>query len=154
MIFAMSVRGNTGHSEAQAHKPFVRNSREPNPWASPISFPNETIPRRATWVAYPSNGIACVCCASFFMQFWSKMPMPWTFAVSHDQQYSAVKTCCAVVADDELEIRSFSPDSVAYGLLRYRMWQRPPCGPAHPWSFRGWERFAARFGGCPCRVRS
>jgi hypothetical protein len=47
------------------------------------------------------------------MQFWSKMPMPWTFAVSHDQQYSVIKTCCAVVADDELEIGSFSPDSVA-----------------------------------------
>jgi hypothetical protein len=68
-------------------------------------------------VAYPSNGIACVYCNGFFIQFLVENPDAPTFAVSHGQQYSVIKTYYADVADGELEIGSFSPDSGACALF-------------------------------------
>lgn len=68
-------------------------------------------------MAYPSNGIACVYCNSFFIQFLVENPDVPTFAVSHDQQYSVIKTSYADVTDGELEIGLFSPDSHAYAIF-------------------------------------
>ena len=99
------------------HKPLVRSSWGPKPWPAPTSLLNETIPRTATYVAYPSNGIAWSYHNSFSIQFLDENPDVPAFNVSRDPQYSVIKTCYTDMADGELEIGSFSPDSVACALF-------------------------------------